>query len=526
MGDSIRNLVVVLGDQLDRDALVLRENFDREQDAVWMAEVAGEARHVPSHKARIALFLSAMRHFRDTLRDAGFRVYYRELADSAEYDDRGGADESLGAALEESLRRLRPDRIRMTAPGEWRLLREMQTRSAAAGLPLDVLPDTHFFDLVRDFKQYAEGRKSLVLEYYYRDLRKRTAYLMEPDGKPLGGRWNYDSENRESFGKNERPELARPIAFAPDEITRTVLAMVERRFGNHPGSLGEFDWPVDRPQALQALDDFIQKRLPDFGRYQDALVSGEPYLYHSRLSAALNLKLLNPREVCAAAIAAHARGAAPLNSVEGFVRQILGWREFVRGIYWTQMPEYAERNALDAHEALPEFYWDGETEMNCLRETIQQTMRFGYAHHIQRLMITGLFALLLGVEPARVHEWYLAVYVDAVEWVEMPNTLGMSQFADGGVMATKPYAASGKYIQRMSDYCASCRFKPAEATGPDACPYTTLYWDFLARNRGVLRKNPRMSLQVKNLERKLPAELKAIHLQAVKIKKNPGSIGV
>jgi deoxyribodipyrimidine photolyase-related protein len=263
-----------------------------------------------------------------------------------------------------------------------------------------------------------------------------------------------------------------------------------------------------------ALDEFITHRLPSFGLYQDAMWEGEVWLYHSHLSCALNLKLINPREVLAAAEAAFHNGHAPLQAVEGFVRQILGWREYVRGIYWTHMPDYAEGNAQQAHEPLPEFYWTGNTEMACLRDAIGQTLQHGYAHHIQRLMVTGLYALLLGVEPKQVHQWYLGVYVDAVEWVELPNTLGMSQFADGGLMASKPYVASGKYIDRMSNHCKGCRFNPAESTGDTACPFTTLYWDYLGRHTDMLAKNPRMLMQLKNLNRLTPEQREAIAAQA------------
>jgi deoxyribodipyrimidine photolyase-related protein len=262
---------------------------------------------------------------------------------------------------------------------------------------------------------------------------------------------------------------------------------------------------VTPDDARAALDDFITHRLPHFGRYQDAMwmqpVRPQPYLFHSRISTALNLKLLNPREAVSAAERAYRNGHAELASVEGFIRQILGWREYVRGIYWHAMPEYAGRNALGASLPLPAFYWTGETDMRCLRETLRQTLELGYAHHIQRLMVTGLFALLLGVHPHEVHRWYLAIYVDAVEWVELPNTLGMSQYGDGGIMASKPYVATGKYIQRMSNYCQGCRFNPAESTGPQACPFTTLYWDFLLRHETALRKNQRMTMQLKNLAR-------------------------
>jgi len=334
------------------------------------------------------------------------------------------------------------------------------------------------------------------------------------EGKPVGGKWNYDAENRQPFGKSGPGDVPTSRSFPPDQITRQVIDLVNERFAQHPGGLARFDWAVTREQAQDALQDFVRKRLPTFGPHEDAMWTDHPYLYHSRLSSALNLKLLHPGEVIEEAEAAYWRGHAPLNSVEGFVRQILGWREYVRGIYWRFMPDYAELNALEAHAPLPAFYWSGETDMNCLRQCLRQTLEYGFAHHIQRLMVTGLFALLLGVEPKRVHEWYLAVYVDAVEWVELPNTLGMSQFADGGIMATKPYCATGKYIRRMSNYCHDCRYDPSKRLGEGACPFTTLYWDFLMRNQALLRSNRRMALQLRNLTRLEGDERRTIRRKA------------
>jgi deoxyribodipyrimidine photolyase-related protein len=312
-------------------------------------------------------------------------------------------------------------------------------------------------------------------------------------------------------------------AFEPDVLTREVIALVEARFATHPGRLDGFAWPVTREQALVALQRFVSERLPLFGRYQDAMWPDDPWLYHSHLSAALNLKLLNPREVVQAAEAAYHDGRVPLESAEGFIRQILGWREYVRGIYWTQMPSYLGLNALQASQDLPAWYWTGETDMACLRDAITQTLQHGYAHHIQRLMVTGLFALLLGARPQQVHAWYLSVYVDAVEWVELPNTLGMSQYGDGGLMASKPYVATGKYIQRMGGPCAGCRYDPALRTGERACPYTTLYWDFLMRHEKLLIKNARMALQVKNVARLSPAEREAVAQRAEAIRQ--GQVG-
>jgi len=492
---ELRSLVIVLGDQLDLEAAAF-DGFDREHDAVWMAEVAEESTHVWSSQPRTVMFLAAMRHFALALEAADRPLHYTRL-------DAPGNRGSLAAQLHADIERLRPEALLMTAPGDWRVLQAIKGVAEACGLPLEIREDRHFFSSVREFAAHARGRKSLRMEYFYREQRKRHRVLMDPlDGEaPLGGQWNFDADNREAFGA-AGPGLVPPRSmFAPDEVTREVIALVRERFAQHPGDLESFAWPVTRAQALQALRAFIEQRLPLFGRYQDAMWPGDPWLYHAHLSAALNLKLLNPREVVAAAVAAHDAGHAPLASVEGFVRQILGWREYVRGIYWTQMPGYLERNTLGAGEDLPAWFWTGDTDMACLRDAIGQTLAHGYANHIQRLMVIGLYALMLGVEPKQVHAWYLAVYVDAVEWVELPNTLGMSQYADGGLMGSKPYVATGKYIERMSPHCKGCRYDPAQRTGDRACPFTTLYWDFLARHETLLAKNPRMALQVKNLAR-------------------------
>jgi deoxyribodipyrimidine photolyase-related protein len=508
----VRRLVVVLGDQLDSGSRAF-DSFDARLDRVWMAEVAAESEHVPSHKARSALFLSAMRHFRDALRGRGFEVEYRALG--------AQAARSLGAALEADLRRLSPERVVLVQPGEYRVEREIVTATAAAGVPLEQRPDDHFFVSPAEFADWARGRRELRLEHFYRWLRRRTGILMDGE-QPAGGRWNFDAENRGAFGTAGPGRVPPPLRFAPDATTREVLEIVEREFPRNPGRLDAFDWPVTREQALEALADFLARRLPEFGRWQDAMWTGEPWLYHSRLSAALNLKLLAPREVCAAAEREYRAGRAPLESVEGFVRQVLGWREFVRGIYWREMPDYLDHNALGAERRLPACYWNGETDLACLRETLRQTLQHGYAHHIQRLMVTGLFALLWGVRPREVHEWYLSVYVDAVEWVELPNTLGMSQYADGGLLASKPYVATGKYIARMSNYCAGCRYRPEQAHGPDACPFTTLYWDFLARHRERFERHPRLGLQVRNLDRLPAGERAAIAQRAAELRRALG----
>ena len=512
---ELRSLIVVLGDQLDLEASGF-DGFDAAVDAVWMAEAAEESTHVWSSKPRTVMFLSAMRHFALAVQGSGRPLHYTRM----DAPDNAG---SLTAQLQADVARLKPACLAMTAPGDWRVLEAIKALAAANGLPLDIREDRHFFSSIREFAAHAQGRKSLRMEYFYREQRKRYQVLMQGD-EPVGGQWNFDADNREAFGAAGPGSVPPRASFEPDAVTREVIALVNQRFADHPGRLDSFAWPVTRAQALQSLQAFIQERLPLFGRYQDAMWSGDAWLYHSHLSAALNLKLLNPREVVAAAEAAYHEGHAPLASVEGFIRQILGWREYVRGVYWTQMPAYLERNSLGAREDLPAWFWTGATDMACLRDALAQTLEHGYANHIQRLMVTGLFALMLGVDPKQVHAWYLAVYVDAVEWVELPNTLGMSQYADGGVMGSKPYIATGKYIQRMSPHCKGCRYDPAQRIGDSACPFTTLYWDFLMRHEATLARNPRMALQVKNVARLTDAQKQAVTERAASIR--CGEVGV
>ncbi len=502
-----RQLIIVLGDQLDPAAAAF-DGCDPTHDAIWMAEVREEPTQVWSAKARIALFLSAMRHFASARRAAGWTVHYSTLED----DHNTG---SLAGELARALRRLQPAGLRVTAPGEWRVLQALRTVAAEAGVPLEISTDRHFYTSVREFSAHAGNRRAVRLEYFYRELRRRHGVLM-PDGRPAGGRWNFDTDNRAAFTRHGPPPVPQPPRFAPDAITTEVLKVVSRAFARHPGSLDEFAWPVTPDDAHRALAAFVRERLAHFGPWQDALWPGQPVLWHAQLSAALNLKLLDPRLAVNAAQAAWREGAVPLASAEGFIRQILGWREYVRGIYWTQMPHYAACNALGAQADLPGFFWTGDAPMPCLADALRQTLRSGYAHHIQRLMLIGLYALLHGVQPQQVHGWFLAVYVDAVEWVEMPNVLGMSQFADDGLMASKPYIASGQYIRRMSAgaYCAHCRFDPSVRSGPRACPYTLLYWDFLRRHAKRLAANPRTAPQVRNLARLSATERDAISRQA------------
>lgn len=507
--EKVRHLIIVLGDQLDAESAAF-DGFDPARDAVLMMEVWEEATYVPQHKIRLVLFFSAMRHFRQALAEKGHTVHYAALDDDT---NRG----SFGEEVARWVNKTRPEKLVVCKPGDFRVETALKETAAAASCDLEIRPDRHFICALEDFEAHAEGRKTLVLETFYRDMRRRHDVLME-DGKPVGGAWNFDKENRESFGSDGPAHIKAPRSFRPDDITRNVMEMVERRFPDSPGSLEHFDYPVTRDQARAALRDFIDHRLCNFGTYQDAMVSDAPYLYHSRLSCVLNLHLLDPREAIEAAVAAHHAGDAPINAVEGFVRQILGWREFIRGVYWLKMPDYADLNALDADLPMPAFLWTAETEMNCVRQSVGQLINHAYAHHIQRLMVLGLFAMLLGVRPYDVHRWHMSMYADAVDWVSLPNVLGMSQYGDGGIVGSKPYCASGNYINKMSDYCADCRFNPKAATGDDACPFTTLYWDFLSRNRQRIQGNRRMGFQLKNLDRKDDAERRAIRDRAKTLK--------
>ncbi|MEL7032947.1 MAG: cryptochrome/photolyase family protein [Pseudomonadota bacterium] len=484
------NLILVLGDQLSLSLSSLQHG-DRATDRVLMVEVQEEATYVRHHKKKIAFLFSAMRHFAESLRGAGWTVDYVRLDDP---DNTG----SFTTEMARVASRLAPARIIVTEPGEWRVLNAMQTWSETLSCPVDIIPDDRFLASHDAFQAWAAGRKQLRMEYFYRDMRRKTGLLMDGD-QPEGGKWNYDSENR----KPAKADLflPSPMRTEPDAITRDVLTLVSDRFADHFGDLEPFWFGVTRGQALAALDHFIAVALPGFGDYQDAMLEGEKFLYHSLLSLYINAGLLDPLEVCQRVEAAYRDGQAPLNAAEGFIRQIIGWREYVRGIYWLKMPDYVDLNFFENTRNLPDMYWTAETDMACMRAAISQTKEEAYAHHIQRLMVTGNFALLAGIDPKQVHEWYLAVYADAYEWVELPNTLGMSQFGDGGVLGSKPYAASGNYIHKMSDHCKTCRYDVKQKTGDGACPFNPLYWDFLHRNRDKLAGNPRMAQMYRTWDR-------------------------
>ena len=485
-----RNLILVLGDQLTPTLSSLAAG-DPARDRVLMAELHDEATYVRHHKKKIAFLFAAMRHFAEELRGAGWTVDYVNL-------DVPGNHGSFTGQVAHAVAQHRPARIVITEPGEWRVARMLDGWPAHFGVPVDVLPDDRFLSSPAEFRAWAAGRKQLRMEYFYRDMRRKTGLLMEGD-QPAGGQWNFDAENR----KPARTDLfmPRPLTHDPDAITQAVLALVAARFDNHFGDLEPFWFAVTRVDAEAAFAAFVEQALPCFGDYQDAMLAGEPFLYHAVIAQYLNCGLLDPLEVCRQVEAAWRAGTVPLNAAEGFIRQIIGWREYVRGIYWLKMPGYESSNFFGHTRALPGFFWTAQTDMACVRAAVTQTREQAYAHHIQRLMVTGNFALLAGIDPHAVHEWYLSVYADAYEWVELPNTVGMSQFADGGLLASKPYAASGAYINRMSNYCGSCRYAVKQRTGPDACPFNALYWDFIARHRSKIAHNPRMAQMVRTYDK-------------------------
>ena len=488
-------LIPIFGDQLSHGLSSLAGQ-DKKACVILMAEVDEETEYVPHHKSKMTYILSAMRHHADNLRSAGWTVDYVKLTEA---ENSGSFTGEVARAIE----RHKVSALRVTEAGEWRVKAMLDSWPDRFDIPVTILPDDRFLCTHGEFENWAKDRKQLRMEYFYRDMRRKSGLLMNGDA-PEGGQWNFDAENRKPAKRDLTMPL--PLHFGPNAVTQDVIQMVEARYGDNIGQTANFGFAVTREDALKQQKHFLVHALPNFGDYQDAMLTGEPFLWHSILSPYINSGLLDPLELCHAVEVQYQAGKVPINAAEGFIRQVIGWREYVRGIYWFAGPEYVESNALDATRPLPEFYWTGKTDMLCLSQAIGQTITHSYAHHIQRLMITGNFALLAGLNPKQVHLWYLAVYADAYEWVELPNSLGMSQFADGGMLASKPYAASGAYINRMSDYCTNCRYDVKQRVGPKACPFNALYWEFIARNEGKLRKNPRMAMPYKNWERMADAD--------------------
>ena len=496
-------LRLILGDQLNHQIASLRD-IHIDTDIVLMAEVGAEVTYVKHHKRKIAFLFAAMRHFADELRRAGTTVIYRQLDDP----DNGG---SLESEVKQVIAARQISKLVVTMPGEYRLMEIMKSWQSTLGIAVELREDDRFLCSLDKFATWADGRRQLRMDFFYRDMRRDYNILMD-GSEPIGGKWNFDSDNRES--PKAGMMIPPPLQFAPDDMTSEVLGLVAARCADHFGDLEDFGFAVTRQQALAVLDHLIDQRLPEFGRYQDAMLLDEPWVYHSHIGFYLNAGLLLPAEVIAAAETAYHSGHAPLNSVEGFIRQILGWREFVRGIYWLKMPGYADLNFFEADRDLPEFFWTGDTKMLCMAQAVDATRKYAYAHHIQRLMVLGNFALLAGIAPSQVNAWFLIVYADAYEWVELPNVSGMVLFADGGYLASKPYAAGGAYINRMSNYCRECHYKVSQKNGAAACPFNYLYWDFLIRNRAKLQDNARLGMMYRSLDRMDAEKMAAIRHDA------------
>ena len=476
----------MLGDQLTLDLAAIG-GANKSKDVIIMAEVDAEAEYVKHHPKKIAFIFSAMRHFADTLKASGWRVLYSKI------DDPQNSHNIIGEVLRYA-EKVEANELFVTKPGEWRLIELLENTP----LKVSIIEDDRFIASHAEFENWAHDKKALRMEFFYREMRRKTGLLMDGD-KPTGGKWNFDQENRKSPPKEIT--TTEPTIFKHDEITKDVLALVNERYSSHFGEIYPFDYAVTPEDANIILDKFIQHSLPFFGDYQDAMMLDEPFLYHALISLYLNTGLLDPLETCRKVEEAFINGDAPLNAVEGFIRQIIGWREYIRGIYFLKGPGYTDQNYLKAKRKLPSFYWSGDTKMRCVSQAVLQTKNHSYAHHIQRLMVTGNFALLADVDPKEVHQWYLSVYIDAFEWVEAPNTLGMSQFSDGGLVASKPYISSGAYINRMSNYCKSCHYDVKDKLGDRACPFNALYWDFLIRHKEKFSSNPRMAQMYRNWER-------------------------
>jgi deoxyribodipyrimidine photolyase-related protein len=496
MTDS--KLILVLGDQLSTHNPALQA-ARAGTDVILMAEVREEASYVRHNRHKIALIFSAMRHFRDQLRERDHRVHYYEY-------DKGV--ESLGKAVEAELARANYSELVVCEPGEFRLRKSMEQWSSAYGIDVRVLSDTRFLCSIEEFTEWADSQKSLRMEFFYRRMRKRYGLLLEDDGEPCGDKWNYDQENRK--GWRNQADVPERIEMKQDEITAEVLSLVEESFPDNPGDLSAFNYAVTSHQAQAQLNWFCEEGLANFGTYQDALAEESPWLFHSLVSMYINIGLLEPLNVCQQVERAWRDGKCELAAAEGFIRQVLGWREYIRGVYWRFMPDYKHKNHFLAQRSLPEWFWNGETDLRCLSQALKQSLDLGYGHHIQRLMVIGNFALLAGLDVEEVCDWYLAVYVDAFEWVELPNTLGMALHADGGLMASKPYAASGKYIQKQGNHCSECRYSPAKMTGEEACPYNALYWHFIDRHFSKLEGNGRMGLVLNNWKKRSSEDKTAI----------------
>ena len=508
----MKTLRLILGDQLNH-----KHSWYRSDDAetlYFIAEMRQETDYVLHHIQKVVAFFEAMAQFAAWLESRGKRVIYYQLDNSAN-------TQHLRKNIAQLVQRHGIEKFEYQLPDEYRLDQQLKQLSDDLSIECEAVDSEHFLTDHDELAEFFRDSKSLLMESFYRHMRRKHDILINADGEPAGGKWNYDQSNRRKW--QGQPEIPNAKGFRKD--VRRTLKRIEKAgvetFGNIDPQ--NFSWPTNRADALKVLRYFCEKLLVHFGDYQDAMDPEQVYLFHSRLSFAMNSKLLHPREVIDAVIEhwQQNKNVISINEVEGFVRQILGWREYMRGVYWREMPGYARCNRLGNHNDLPDFYWTADTKMRCLHHAIKNSLEHAYAHHIQRLMITGNFALLAQVHPDQVDTWYLGIYIDAIEWVEITNTRGMSQFADGGLVATKPYISSGSYIHKMSNYCEGCRYNVKEKTGDDACPFNSLYWNFLAEKRKHFEKNPRMAMMLSLLDKLGGEELDALRKRAQKIIRKP-----
>lgn len=502
---QFNTLALVLGDQLNASHSWF-ENVDPNRLIVLM-EVRQETDYVRHHQQKILAFFGAMRAFATALAKVGHAVLY--LCLDSEHNKH-----CLSTNLDWLSTLFNIQQIDLQQADEYRVDQQLQQFAASSDIIVNWFDSEHFLTERDTLQRWFPTAKSFLMEYFYRRVRKQTGYLMAADGQPVGGQWNFDKSNRNKLPK--QIVIPAPLLFSND-LTE-LAALLDKHQVDHFGAAdaARFLWPIDRNQARQLLHFFVTELLPHFGRYQDAMTERGWSLYHARLSFSLNSKMISPHEVVETAIKAWQQHPERIDlaQIEGFVRQIIGWREFVRAMYWHHMPNYRTLNYFDHQRPLPDFYWHGNTKMRCLQHSITQSLNYAYAHHIQRLMVTGNFALLAGVHPDAVDAWYLGVYIDALEWVELPNTRGMSQFADGGLLATKPYISSGAYINKMSDYCGSCYYDVQQKTGPKACPFNSLYWHFIDQHFERLKHNPRMALITKQWQQRSDADRHSLLQQA------------
>ena len=494
-----KTIRLILGDQLNQQHSWFSEVNEKVTYAVM--EVRSETDYVQHHIQKVLSFFLAMRAFADDLKAQGHQVVYYNLDDQSN-------QQSFSLNIKTLVKSGGFERFEYQLPDEFRLDEELNELSTSLDIETDVVESEHFYTGRLEMKELFDKKKSKgwLMESFYREMRKKHDLLIDLNDKPIGGKWNFDQSNRKKLPKNHKP-------IAPKLFQRDVSELVQLLEKHGVKTIGSVDtknfvWPVTRKEAEEMLDFFVAECLPLFGDFQDAMTVGEWSLYHSRLSFLMNSKILSPKEVIDRVVEhwEENQETIDISQVEGFVRQIIGWREYMRGIYWAKMPNYEQENQLNHTNKLPEFYWTGKTKMNCMKQSIQQSLQYSYAHHIQRLMVTGNFALLAGVDPNDVDEWYLGIYIDAIQWVELPNTRGMSQWADGGLVATKPYVSSANYIDKMSDYCSSCYYSKKEKVGEKACPFNSLYWNFIDQHIEKWEKNHRMGMMVANWKKQDPEQ--------------------